>query len=63
MDLVLRRGEATKAQSRVKEQGTHTFIDKVKVRLVESEYWAELVHFGHQYVHLRDERFAPLTDC
>lgn len=46
--------EATKAQSRVKEKGEHTFIDKVKVRLVPSEdkYWAELVNFGHKYVHV-----------
>ena len=32
--------ESMKAQSRVKEKGRYTFIDKVKVRLVDSEYWA-----------------------
>jgi ATP-dependent Lon protease len=48
----IRPDEAMKAQSRVKEQGRHTFIDKVKVRLVESRYWAELSNFGHKYVHV-----------
>lgn len=50
----IRPDEATKAQSRVKEQGRHTFIDKVKVRLVDSDYWAEVVNFGHNYVHIPD---------
>ena len=35
-DNYIRPDEATKAQSKVKEQGQHTFIDKVKVRLVDS---------------------------
>ena len=48
----IRPDEATKAQSRVKEQGRHTFIDKVKVRLVDSNYWAEVTNFGNQYVHI-----------
>ena len=43
-----------KAQSKVKEQGKHTFIDKVKVRLVDSQYWAEVTNFGHKYVHIPD---------
>ena len=50
----IRPDEATKAQSRVKEQGRHTFIDKVKVRLVDSDYWAEVVNFGHNFVHIPD---------
>lgn len=50
----IRPDEATKAQSRVKEQGRHTFIDKVKVRLVDSHYWAEVTNFGHKYVHIPD---------
>ena len=44
--------ESTKAQSRVKEQGNHTFIDKVKVRLVDSSYWAEVTNFGHKFIHI-----------
>ncbi len=36
----------------VKEKGKHTFIDKVKVRLVDSRYWAEVTNFGHKYVHI-----------
>src|SRR5687768_1629557 len=50
----IRPDEATKAQSRVKEQGRHAFIDKVKVRLVDSTYWAEASNFGHRYIHVPD---------
>jgi len=53
-DNFVRPDEAMKAQSRVKEQGRHRFIDKVKVRLDETKYWAELVNFGHRYVHVPD---------
>ncbi len=48
----IRPDEAMKAQSKVKERGKHTFIDKVKVRLVDSDYWAEIVNFGHKFVHV-----------
>lgn len=48
----IRPDEATKAQSLVKEKGRHTFIDKVKVRLVDSDYWAEVVNFGNRYVRI-----------
>ena len=44
--------ESTKAKSLVKEEGRHTFIDKVKVRLVDSDYWAEVVNFGDRFVHV-----------
>jgi ATP-dependent Lon protease len=50
----IRPDESTKAQSLVKEKGTHTFIDKVKVRLVDSRYWAEVTNFGHKFVHIPD---------
>src|SRR5215468_4879194 len=48
----IRPDESVKAQSRVKEEGRYTFIDKVKVRLVDSDYWAESVNFGNKYVHI-----------
>src|SRR5450432_2879512 len=48
----IRADEAMKAQSRVKELGRYTFIDKVKVRLVDSDYWAEVTNFGDKYVHV-----------
>lgn len=51
-DNYIRADEAIKAQSRVKEEGKHTFLDKVKVRLVDSEYWAECVNFGDRFVHI-----------
>ena len=48
----IRPDEATKAQSKVKENGKYTFIDKVKVRLVDSDYWAEAVNFGSKFLHV-----------
>ena len=56
-DNYIRPDESTKAQSKVKEAGKHTFIDKVKVRLVDSQYWAEVTNFGHKYVHIN----LPMT--
>ena len=53
-DNYIRPDENTKAQSRVKEAGKHTFIDKAKVRLVDSHYWAEITNFGHRFVHIPD---------
>jgi len=50
----IRPDESQKAQSLVKEQGSHTFIDKVKVRLTDSQYWAEVSNFGHKNVHIPD---------
>ncbi|MPR06285.1 protease Lon-related BREX system protein BrxL [Microvirga tunisiensis] len=51
----IRDDESQKAQSRVKEHGRHTFIDKVKVRLVDSDYWAEASKFGHKFLHIPSE--------
>ncbi|MCY2990768.1 MAG: protease Lon-related BREX system protein BrxL [Planctomycetota bacterium] len=48
----IRADEATKAQSRVKEEGRFTFIDKIKVRLTDSDYWAEGVNFGNRFLHI-----------
>lgn len=53
-DNYIRPDESTKAQVMVKKNGKHTFIDKVKVRLVDSQYWAEIVNFGHASVHIPD---------
>ena len=36
----IRPDESVKAPSKVKESGEYSFIDKVKVRLVDSDYWA-----------------------
>lgn len=49
----IRPDEGQKAQSRVKENGKHSFIDKVKVRLVDSDYWAEGVNFGNKFLHIQ----------
>ncbi|MBI3467835.1 MAG: protease Lon-related BREX system protein BrxL [Planctomycetes bacterium] len=50
----VRPDEANKAQSIVKDKGKHTFIDKIKVRYLaeDDKHWAELVNFGHKYVHV-----------
>jgi ATP-dependent Lon protease len=48
----IRADESMKAQAIVKDRGRHTFIDKVKVRLVDSDYWAEVINFGHRNVHI-----------
>ena len=48
----IRADESMKAQAMVKDRGKHSFIDKVKVRIVDSDYWAEVVNFGHKSVHV-----------
>jgi len=53
-DSVIRPDEAMKAQSRVKERGMRTYIDKVSVRLDGTKYWADLVNFGNNFVHIPD---------
>jgi len=53
-DNYIRPDESTRAQSLVKERETYTFIDKVKVRLVDSHYWADVTNFGHRHVHIPD---------
>lgn len=51
----IRPDESLKAQSRVKEQGRWSFIDKIKVRLVDSDYWAEGVNFGNKFLHIQPQ--------
>ncbi|RRR67235.1 MAG: protease Lon-related BREX system protein BrxL [Candidatus Viridilinea halotolerans] len=53
-DNFVRPDEANKAQSKVREKGRHTLIDKLKVRYLsdDDKYWAELLNFGHKYVHV-----------
>src|SRR5216110_614577 len=50
----VRPDESNKVQSLVKDKGKHTLIDKVKVRYLsdDDKHWAELVNFGHKYVHI-----------
>jgi len=54
-ESIIRPDEAMKAQSRVKEHGQQRYIDKVLVRLDGTKYWAELVNFGHRFVHIPDQ--------
>lgn len=55
-DHFVRPEESNKAQSLIREKGKHTLIDKVKVRYLsdDDKYWAELVNFGHRFVHIPD---------
>jgi ATP-dependent Lon protease len=53
-DNYIRPDESNKAQSKVKENGRYTFIDKVKVTIVDGVYWAEVVNFGHRKVRIPD---------
>jgi ATP-dependent Lon protease len=48
----IRPDESIKAQSKVKENGRHTFIDKVRVRLTDSDYWVEAINFGNKFLHV-----------
>jgi ATP-dependent Lon protease len=59
----VRPDEANKIQSLVKEKGRYTLIDKVKVRYLseDDKYWAEIVNFGHKYIHIPD-RFVREYD-
>lgn len=44
-------------KSQVREQGTYRVIDKVRVRLAETEnkYWSELVNLGVNHVHIEEQ--------
>lgn len=53
-ESVIRPDEAMKAQSRVKERGQMSYIDKVSVRLDGTKYWADLVNFGNNFIHIPD---------
>ncbi|MBN1450020.1 MAG: protease Lon-related BREX system protein BrxL [Anaerolineales bacterium] len=50
----VRADESEKIKSLTREAGSHRIIDKVKVRLVETEdkYWAELTNMGVKYVNI-----------
>jgi ATP-dependent Lon protease len=50
----VRPDEANAAQSKVKDKGKYTLIDKVQVRYVsdDDKHWAELKNFGHKFVHV-----------
>lgn len=54
----VRPDEANRVQSKVKEKGKYTLIDKISVRYLseDDKYWAQLLNFGHKHVHI-PERF------
>ncbi len=52
----VRADESEKIKSLTREAGTHRIIDKVKVRLIETEdkYWAELTNMGVRFVNISE---------
>jgi ATP-dependent Lon protease len=50
----VRPDESNAVQSKMKDKGKYTLIDKIKVRYLsdEDKHWAELVNFGHKFVHI-----------
>jgi len=51
----IRPDEASRAQSRVRQKGRYTFIDKVKARLVGSTFVAESVNFGVSNIRIHED--------
>jgi len=53
----VRPDEANAVQSKVKDKGKYTLIDKIKVRYLsdDDKHWAEFVNFGHKYVHVPEQ--------
>lgn len=56
-DNFIRPDESEQAKAELKRKGRHRLIDKVDVRLVESEdkFWAHLASFGSNHVHIPEE--------
>ena len=53
----VRADESEKLKSIVREQGSHRVIDKIRVRLVETEdkYWADLSNMALNYIHVAEK--------
>lgn len=53
----VRPDESNKAQSLVEQQGSHKFIDKIKVKYVEKEkrYWAEMENFASKRIAINPQ--------
>lgn len=53
----VRPDEANAVQSKVKDKGKYTLIDKIKVRYLsdDDKHWAEFVNFGHKFVHVPEQ--------
>jgi len=56
-DNFIRPDESERAKAELKRRGRHRVIDKVDVRLVESEdkYWATLASLGSKFVHIPED--------
>lgn len=50
----IRPDEANRAQFTLKDRGTATYIDKVRVRALEDKDWAEMANFGNRYLNISD---------
>src|SRR6266516_4699969 len=49
----VRPDEANKALFRLKDRGSGTYLDKVRVRALEDKDWAEMANLGHRYLHIQ----------
>jgi len=61
----VRPDEANRALFMLKDKGTTTIIDKVRVRAQENKDWAEMANLGHRYLHVPDHlirRFPRLLE-
>jgi ATP-dependent Lon protease len=60
----VRPDEANAVQSKVRDKGKYTLIDKIKVRYLsdDDKHWAELVNFGHKYVHVPGHYCVTMID-
>jgi len=48
----IRPDEANKAMFAVKDRGSGTYIDKIKVRSTERDDWGEMANFGNRFLHV-----------
>jgi ATP-dependent Lon protease len=53
----IRSDESMKAQAIIKDRGRHTFIDKVKVSNVDSDYWTACTSPGER-TRLQEQRLG-----
>lgn len=50
----IRPDESNRAQFQLKDRGTATYMDKVRVRALEDKDWAEMANFGNKHLHVPD---------
>ena len=61
-DKYVKPDERETVKAKIKERTTYEIIDKVKVRLVETQdkYWAELANINLDFVNIDDSQIRKL---